>query len=268
MPTSNDISTMSTWARRMVESGDAFLTLVDTLVKNQLQNVKDLMKIFQENVAKFANAVYLNHSGKKGEEFHYMLSKNKKGEITGHLVDNLDWYAYKETQDEYYKNCFDTNGKLRGLEEVDSSLTQVEQNEIKKRNIDLWLARKKKREFDQEERVVNGMIEDGEFHKYTQEFKDHNGEIFIWEWDKSINPQGPLSVTIKDPVWATFDKKENQLVELLAKYESNGKERKQRITKADKLEIEQLENEINELWYNTFPEDRPKIRKQRTLKSK
>lgn len=103
---------------------------------------------------------------------------------------------------------------------------------------------------------------------YTQEFRDHTGEIFTWEWDKTINPNGPLSVTIKDPIWATFDKKENQLRTLLDKYELNGKERKQRITKADKLEIEQLENEINEIWYNNFPEDRPKIRKQRTLKSK
>lgn len=103
---------------------------------------------------------------------------------------------------------------------------------------------------------------------YTQEFKDHNGEIFIWEWDKNTNPNGPLSVTIKDPVWSTFDKKEKQLQTLLDKYESNGKERKQRVTKADKLEIEQLESEINEIWYGYFPDDRPKIRKQRTPKIK
>ena len=103
---------------------------------------------------------------------------------------------------------------------------------------------------------------------YTQEFKDHTGETAIWEWDKNVNPNGPLSVTIKDPQWSTFDKKEKQLQTLLDKYESNGKERKQHITKADKLEIEQLESEINEIWYGYFPEDRPKIRKQRTLKIK
>jgi len=103
---------------------------------------------------------------------------------------------------------------------------------------------------------------------YTQEFKDHTGETAIWEWDKNVNPNGPLSVTIKDPQWSTFDKKEKQLQTLLDKYELNGKERKQRITKADKLEIEQLESEINEIWYGYFPEDRPKIRKKRTFKIK
>lgn len=103
---------------------------------------------------------------------------------------------------------------------------------------------------------------------YTQEFKDHNGEIFIWEWDKNINPNGPLSVTIKDPQWTTYDKKEKQLVGLLEKYESKGKEHKQRITKADKLEIEQLESEMDEIFYSFYPEDRPKIRKKRTLKIK
>ena len=102
--------------------------------------------------------------------------------------------------------------------------------------------------------------------QYTQEFKDHTGEIFIWEWDKSINPNGPLSVTIKDPVWSTFDKKEKQLQLLLDKYQSNGKERKPRITKADKLEIEQLENEMNEIWYGFYPSDRPKTRKPRKTK--
>jgi hypothetical protein len=103
---------------------------------------------------------------------------------------------------------------------------------------------------------------------YNQEFKDHTGEVFIWEWDKTQCKSGPLSVEIKDPYWATFDKKEKQLFTLLSKYEVKGKERKPRITKADKLEIEELENEINELWYNTYPEDRPKVRKQRTTKSK
>jgi hypothetical protein len=96
---------------------------------------------------------------------------------------------------------------------------------------------------------------------YTQEFKDHTGETATWEWDKNEFDRGPLSVIIKDPQWGTFDKKEKQLQILLDKYESNGKERKQRITKADKLEIEALENEINEIWYGFYPEDRPKVRK-------
>ena len=91
---------------------------------------------------------------------------------------------------------------------------------------------------------------------YTQNFKDHNGEVFIWEWDKVQWEKGPISVEIKDPAWSKFDKLEKQLETLLSKYEVKGKERKPRITKADKLEIETLEKEINEIWYNTFPEDR------------
>jgi hypothetical protein len=45
-----------------------------------------------------------------------------------------------------------------------------------------------------------------------------------------------------------------------------GNERKKRITKADKLEIEALENEINEIWYGFYPEDRPKVRKNAKIK--
>jgi len=102
--------------------------------------------------------------------------------------------------------------------------------------------------------------------QYTQEFKDHNGETFTWIWDKTKHSNGPLSVEIKDPQWAQYDKKEKQLIELLAKYEVKKGERKPRITKADKEATEQLDNEINEIFYSFYPEDRPKTRKPRKTK--
>jgi hypothetical protein len=96
--------------------------------------------------------------------------------------------------------------------------------------------------------------------QYTQTFKDHKGEVSIWEWDKTKFPNGPLSVTIKDPQWGEFDRLENQLASILSKYEVKGNQRKPRITKIDKAEIERLEFEINEIWYSFYPEDRPKKR--------
>jgi hypothetical protein len=102
--------------------------------------------------------------------------------------------------------------------------------------------------------------------QYTQNFKEHTGETFTWNWDKNKFPNGPLSVTIKDPQWAEFDRLENKLALLLSQYEVKGNERKKRITKTDKLEIEVLENEINEIWYNFYPEDRPKVRKNAKCK--
>lgn len=102
--------------------------------------------------------------------------------------------------------------------------------------------------------------------KYTQNFKDHKGEISVWDWDKTKFPNGPLSVTIKDPQWAEFDRLENKLASLLSQYEVKGSERKKRITKTDKLEIEALEKTINEIWYGFYPEDRPKVRKNAKLK--
>ena len=47
----------------------------------------------------------------------------------------------------------------------------------------------------------------------------------------------------------------------MSQYEIKGSERKKLITKTDKLEIEVLESEINEIWYGFYPEDRPKVRK-------
>jgi len=97
--------------------------------------------------------------------------------------------------------------------------------------------------------------------KYTQTSKDHSGVVSIWEWDKTKFKNGPISVTIIDPQWAEFDKLENKLLSLLSKYEVKGNARKKRILKNDKLEIEILENKMNEIWYDFYPEDRPKVRK-------
>ena len=96
---------------------------------------------------------------------------------------------------------------------------------------------------------------------YTQIFKDHTGQTFIWDWDKTKYSNGPLSVIIKDLQWGEFDRLETKLSSILSQYEIKGSERKKRITKTDKLEIEELENKINEIFYGFFPEDRPKIRK-------
>ena len=104
--------------------------------------------------------------------------------------------------------------------------------------------------------------------QYTQEFKEYTGETFTWIWDKTKHSNGPLSVEIKSLEWATFDKKEAQLNALRNKYEPKKNERKPRITKADKEEISKLENELSEIFYNHYPEDRPKVRKKRVTKTK
>jgi acetolactate synthase-1/2/3 large subunit len=60
--------------------------------------------------------------------------------------------------------------------------------------------------------------------QYTQNFKAYTGETFTWEWDKTRFPNGPLSVTIKDPQWSEFDRLENKLSSLLSQYEVKGNE--------------------------------------------
>lgn len=215
IPTSNDISTMSTYARRMVESGDKLLTIVDTLVKNTQQAVKDLMKTFEETVAFLGNKIVKTHTGKKGEEYHFMLSKNKKNEITGHIVDNLNWYRYKEIQDSYYDKCYDEAGKLKSYQYVDPDLSDIEQEKIRKFNVDLFYARKKKREFDQEEVAVNGLIEDGEFHKYSKEFKDARNLLFRAYINDKFNSISwiPKETTTKKQLITYYNKYYNSPVE-------------------------------------------------------
>jgi hypothetical protein len=95
---------------------------------------------------------------------------------------------------------------------------------------------------------------------YTQEFKDHNGERFVWTWNKIKNPNGPISVEMYDPQFNKTDRLLLELKKIEDKYIPIKGERKPRITKEDKKNMEDIISEVDEFYYSFWPEDRPKIR--------
>lgn len=96
--------------------------------------------------------------------------------------------------------------------------------------------------------------------KYTQTFIDHTGSSRIWEFDKNKFHNGPLLVDVIDVEWKEWDKKEKQLNDILIKYSPKRNQRKPRVTKQDKILIETLKHELDEIFYSFYPEDRPKKR--------
>ena len=102
--------------------------------------------------------------------------------------------------------------------------------------------------------------------QYTQEFREHTGEKYIWVWDKIKSPNSPLSVTIEDPQYIVSEKLLRELEKLEQKYQPKKGDRKPRITKADKQRMEQIQHELEEFHYSIYPEDKPAIRGRKPKK--
>ncbi len=95
--------------------------------------------------------------------------------------------------------------------------------------------------------------------QYTQNFKEHTGVKYKWIWDLTKS-NGPITVEIEDPQFHNSEKLLRELLILEKKYEPSKKGRKPRITKIDKLRMEQIQKELDEFHYSLYPEDRPKVR--------
>ena len=101
---------------------------------------------------------------------------------------------------------------------------------------------------------------------YTKRFEDIDGTTYIWNWDKTINPNAPISVSINDPRFNVTDKLLREFASIEKKYESKPGQRKLRISKVDNKRLEELKIQIENEHYKYYPEDEPKIHKNKTKK--
>ena len=104
--------------------------------------------------------------------------------------------------------------------------------------------------------------------EYEQNFEDVDGTKYKWCWDKNINPNGPLSVTINDPRYNQSDKLIRELDIINKKYEIKSGQRKPRITKEDNLKILDLTQKIEDEHYRHFSDDLPQTKTRKNKKSK
>lgn len=103
--------------------------------------------------------------------------------------------------------------------------------------------------------------------KYTQKFTDIFGNVYIWNFDKTKHPNGPYSVEIHNPIYDKADKIQKKIDNILKLYESKPGQRKKRITKADKNQIDSLTKNLEEFHYSLFPEDRPVVKIRKNAKN-
>lgn len=91
--------------------------------------------------------------------------------------------------------------------------------------------------------------------EYTQIFKEHTGEKFVWKWDKVKFPNGPTSVEIFSNEYHISEKLLKDIDVIETKYIQKPGQRKPRITKEDNKKLDELKNQLENEHYRLFPED-------------
>ena len=79
---------------------------------------------------------------------------------------------------------------------------------------------------------------------YTQVFKNDDGGTTTWHWDKHKFPNGPYLVEMEEFIPPELEKLIRKRNKIIASYETPPGERKKRITKDDKLKLEELNGQI------------------------
>jgi len=178
----NDISVADAQLGDLATSTDTILALVDKVFKREKQKIEDDVQEFSTKAITIGNRLASLSGGKPS--YDYMLVYDKDGNFTGRYVQKIGY--------QYYKMFYDLRNKLvdnnnNWLEYINiPNLDDAKVQDIKF-NQELFANRQAYSEFTKAEKVIGGKVTDGEFHKYTDEFKkirDKYEEYRNYSWRK------------------------------------------------------------------------------------
>ena len=163
----------------MATQKDTILAVMDKIYKSQKQKLLD--KIAErENIIRNAGNELLKLSGIKDLQslYDFMLEYDKDGQFTGFYTQKIG-QQYYSMQESLRNELYDDNGNPYEYRDV-SNLDKAKPEDIKY-NIDL--AKKKaafSKFFQSESTNAEGQLIDGEFHRYTDEFKEARSRYEFW----------------------------------------------------------------------------------------
>jgi len=163
----------------MATQKDTILAVMDKIYKSQKQLLLD--KISEREIAiRTAGNELLKLSGNKDLQslYDFMLEYDKDGQFTGFYTQKIG-QQYYSMQQSLRSELYDDNGNPYEYRDV-SNLDKAKPEDIK---YNIELAKKKaafSKFFQAEGSNANGELIDGEFHKYTNEFKDARSRYEFW----------------------------------------------------------------------------------------
>ena len=171
-----DISSMEYNTGDLATSGDTILAIMDKIYKTQKQKVLDIVESRNNNIAELAAKLQKLSLNKNTQEmYHYMLEFDKDGNFNGKYVERLG-KQYFEKLETLRNKLYDDNGNQIQYRDIDDVSTASKED--LEYNINLAKAKADYANFWSAERVgLDDKLFDGDFHKYTDEFKTERNKF-------------------------------------------------------------------------------------------
>ena len=163
----------------MATQKDTILAVMDKIYKSQKQKLLDKIEE-RENIIRNAGNQLLKLSGIKDLQslYDFMLEYDKDGQFTGFYTQKIG-QQYYSMQESLRNELYDDNGNPYEYRDV-SNLDKAKPEDIK---YNIELAKKKaafSKFFQSESTNAEGQLIDGEFHRYTDEFKEARSRHEFW----------------------------------------------------------------------------------------
>lgn len=174
-----DIAMDALNAQDMATQKDTILAVMDKIYKSQKQKLLDKIEE-RENIIRNAGNQLLKLSGIKDLQslYDFMLEYDKDGQFTGFYTQKIG-QQYYSMQESLRNELYDDNGNPYEYRDV-SNLDKAKPEDIK---YNIELAKKKaafSKFFQSESTNAEGQLIDGEFHRYTDEFKEARSRHEFW----------------------------------------------------------------------------------------
>jgi hypothetical protein len=191
-----DIGVIEYQTGDLATSRDTLLATLDKIYKAKAQEYLDKAQARELIIRNYANTLAKLDPGTKPQDlYNYMVEFDEKGLPTGFIVQRLG-QQYYDMISEIRKKAYDEDGNKKVYLEIDN--TEEGSAAELKYNKDLWLAKQEAARFWTAERADDqDNIIDGNFHRYTEEYKKlrakyesptvTEGGAVIWKKKRTVN---------------------------------------------------------------------------------
>jgi LysM repeat protein len=181
-----DIGIIEYQTGTMATSSDTILALMDKIFKQKKQEVLDRIEERNSEVRRLGTKLEKLSPGRK-VDYSFMVVYDENGVPTGNYVQKIG-KKYNDKAQEALEGLRDEDGEP--LEYViKDKLSDLTKEEIEY-NQALYAAKQKFKEFKKAERVVDGKLKDGKYHRYSKEFTDERNKFMYFDgsmWHKKRN---------------------------------------------------------------------------------
>jgi hypothetical protein len=171
-----DINALDTYLGDMSTSTDVLLSIVDKIYKRATNKVKDRIDEINEQLRMLGNAL-LKASGKTAVDknfYDFMKVLDKNGNWTTRYVQKIG-RQYFDKYWEIQNKLTDNKGERKKYIPIES--VEGANPEDIAYNKELWALKQKMREFKNAETLSSAGAEDGDYHKYSDEFKQARNKV-------------------------------------------------------------------------------------------